>query len=86
MFAVVIVFIASSLVLVVGALLAMILHQRRYLRTRANLGGRLLAAQDDERKRIAHELHSDVLQRLTVASTRLSNASRYRHLASERRP
>lgn len=61
---------------IAGVLLAVLMgstirQQRRYLRTREHLGGRLLKAQDDERAAIARELHDDSVQRLLAAATRL---------------
>ncbi len=40
-----------------------------------DLSGRLIEAQEDERRRIARELHDDVCQRLAVLSVRLGDAS-----------
>ena len=62
---------------VIAALLLIVLvgstirQQRRYLRTRQHLGGRLLTAQDEERAAIARELHDDSVQRLIACATRL---------------
>lgn len=53
-----------------------VLQRRRYLRTREHLGGRLLAAQDEERAAIARELHDDAVQRLiTIAGELRTSAS-----------
>ena len=46
-------------------------QQRRYLRTREHLGGRLLTAQDEERAAIARELHDDTVQQLIAVASRL---------------
>jgi signal transduction histidine kinase len=81
--------VASVLMLAQSALIAILLVQRRRLRTaeetvrhgqadlRASreqirdLGGRLLAAQDSERSRIALELHDDISQQLAVLTMNL---------------
>jgi len=48
-----------------------VMQRRRYLRTREHLGGRLLAAHDEERAAIARELHDDTVQRLITLASRL---------------
>jgi signal transduction histidine kinase len=58
--------------LLLGVLVASVIRQqRRYLRTRQHLGGRLLTAQDEERAAIARELHDDSVQRLIACAARL---------------
>lgn len=70
-----------ALLVVVGVILgvsligATILQQRRLLRTRQHLGGRLLAAQDEERAAIARELHDDAVQQLLSLAATLRTAS-----------
>jgi signal transduction histidine kinase len=71
--------IIGAFILVAGLLLSVLVgsairQQRRYLRTRKHLGGRLLTAQDEERAAIARELHDDSVQRL-IASAALLRAS-----------
>lgn len=51
-----------------------VIQRRRYLRTREHLGGRLLAAQDEERAMIARELHDDTVQRLISLAALLRTA------------
>lgn len=64
---------------VVAALLLFVLvnstvrQQRRYLRAREHLGGRLLTAQDEERAAIAREIHDDSVQRLVAIAARIRN-------------
>ncbi|UWZ86059.1 sensor histidine kinase [Occallatibacter riparius] len=41
-----------------------------------DLSGRLIGAQEDERRRIARELHDDICQRLAVLSVRLEQVNR----------
>ena len=65
--------IALTLILTVGAVLW--LHQRR-LADQAKAWGRyLLVAQEEERHRIARDLHDDVVQRLSSAQMRLNPAA-----------
>ncbi len=65
-----------TLVLIAVLLLAVFVlstgrQQRRYLRTREHLGGRLLTAHDEERAAIARELHDDTVQQLIAVASRL---------------
>jgi signal transduction histidine kinase len=65
---------ASLGVILTAALIgATMMQQRRYLRTRHQLGGRLLEAQDEERAAIARELHDDAVQRLLALAKTLRN-------------
>lgn len=52
--------------------------RRSYARVR-DLGARLLSAQDDERSRIARELHDDISQRLAVLKIDLTVLRRFIH-------
>jgi signal transduction histidine kinase len=67
----------AALLAIVGVILtfaligATIMQQRRFLRTRNQLGGRLLEAQDEERAAIARELHDDAVQRLLAVARAL---------------
>jgi signal transduction histidine kinase len=54
--------------------------RRRSDETMRELGGRLIAAQEEERRRIARELHDDVSQRMALLSVELE------HLGMQRRP
>lgn len=47
--------------------------RKRAEETLRELGGRLIAAQEDERRRIARELHDDVSQRLALLSVELEH-------------
>ena len=48
-----------------------------------DLGGRLLGAQEEERSRIARELHDDISQQLTLLSIDLDLLSRTHHVRDE---
>jgi signal transduction histidine kinase len=48
----------------IGALLSQRIRRRRAEHQADNLGGRLITAHEDERRRLARELHDDVTQRL----------------------
>jgi PAS domain S-box-containing protein len=52
--------------------------RKRAEETLRELGGRLIAAQEDERRRIARELHDDVSQRLALLSVELEQLHRQR--------
>jgi signal transduction histidine kinase len=60
----------------IGGLLVQRQRRRRAEQDRRDLAGRLIVAQEDERRRIAHELHDDVQQRLASISLRVSAAKR----------
>jgi signal transduction histidine kinase len=64
-------FVIIAILLVVVLVRSVTRQQRRYLRTRKHLGGRLLTAQDEERAAIARELHDDSVQQLIASATRL---------------
>ncbi len=68
---IVVTFVVIAALLLVVLVGSTIRQQRRYLRTRQHLGGRLLTAQDEERAAIARELHDDSVQRLIACATRL---------------
>lgn len=69
--AIVVTFSLVAIILVWVLVGSSVLQRRRYLRTREHLGGRLLAAQDEERAAIARELHDDTVQRLITLAARL---------------
>ncbi len=52
--------------LLIMALLVQRVRRRRAEREAAHLGGRILTAQEDERRRLAREMHDDVTQRLAA--------------------
>jgi signal transduction histidine kinase len=55
------------LLILIGTIIgAVAVQQRRLLRAHSSFAGRLIAAQDRERARIARDLHDDVVQRLTT--------------------
>ncbi len=62
--------------LLIGGLLVQRLRRRRAELALRDLGGRLIAAQEVERARIARELHDDVSQQLAALSIALSGLKR----------
>lgn len=56
--------------LLIGALLQQSTRRRRAEREAQSLGGRLITAHEDERRRLARELHDDVSQRLAALAIR----------------
>ena len=67
---------ALSVAVLLGAFLAaLIIAQRRRIATERVHARRLLAAQEEERSRVARELHDDALQRIAVIRTELDEAA-----------
>ena len=69
--ALIITFLLIVVILVAVLVGSTVLQRRRYLRTRENLGARLLTAQDEERAAIARDLHDDLVQRLIASTVRV---------------
>lgn len=66
----------SLLVLLAAFLGALIVSQRRRIALERAHSQRILAAQEEERSRVARELHDDALQRLAVIRHELDEAGR----------
>jgi signal transduction histidine kinase len=67
-----------SIVVVLAAFLfALLIAQRRRIAVERAHAQRILAAQEEERSRIARELHDDALQRIAVIRHELDEASRH---------
>jgi signal transduction histidine kinase len=56
-----------------------IIQQRRYLATTRSFSGMLLAAQEEERARVARELHDDVIQRVALLGHALDELAEFAH-------
>ncbi len=68
---------ALSIAILLAALLAaLLLSQRRRIALERFHAQRILAAQEDERSRVARELHDDALQRLAAIRHELDDAGR----------
>jgi signal transduction histidine kinase len=69
---------ALSVAVVLAAFfVALLIAQRRRIALERAHAQRILAAQEDERSRVARELHDDALQRIAVIRHELDEASQY---------
>jgi two-component system NarL family sensor kinase len=69
---------ALSVAIVLAAfLVALLIAQRRRIALERAHARRILAAQEEERSRVARELHDDALQRIAVIRHELDEASHY---------
>jgi signal transduction histidine kinase len=56
----------AAAILIFAFAASLIIQQRRLVRATRSFGGRVLAAQEDERRWVARELHDDIIQRVAV--------------------
>ena len=69
---------ALSLAIVLAAFLgALLINQRRRIATERAHATRIIAAQEEERSRVARELHDDALQRIAVIRHELDEVSQH---------
>ena len=66
----------AGLILVAAFVASIVIQQRRFLSTTRAFGGRLLAAQEEERARLARELHDDLIQRVAMLGQELEQLER----------
>lgn len=66
-------------ILTIAFVTSVIIQQRRFLRTTRSFSGQLLAAQEEERARIARELHDDVIQRVALLGHSLDELAVFAH-------
>lgn len=56
----------AAMILIFAFAASLVIHQRRLVRATRSFGGRLLSAQEDERRWVARELHDDIIQRVAM--------------------
>jgi signal transduction histidine kinase len=66
----------SLAILIAAFLTALVISQRRHLAQERAHASRILAAQEEERSRVARELHDDALQRIAVIRHEMDEAAR----------
>ena len=64
--------VAAGTILLIAIVTSTVLQQRRFLTTTRALSGRLLTAHEEERARIARELHDDLIQRVAVLASQIN--------------
>lgn len=62
---------------------SVVIQQRRFLSTTRQFGGRLLAAQEEERAWLARELHDDIIQRVAMLGRELEQLEHAEPLTTE---
>lgn len=62
----------AGTILIVAIVASILIQQRRFFVATRALSGRLLTAHEEERARIARELHDDVIQRVAVLASQIN--------------
>jgi signal transduction histidine kinase len=62
----------AGTILIVAIVASVLVQQRRFLTATRALSGRLLTAHEEERARIARELHDDLIQRVAVLASQIN--------------
>jgi signal transduction histidine kinase len=74
----------AAAILIFAFAASLIIQQRRLVRANRSFGGRLLSAQEDERRWVARELHDDIIQRVAMLGSEVEEiASRNGSSAAE---